>query len=121
MPLAGQESYPTITTEHVLFVFDDDLLTLIVQPVFESIDSWQYPKSGDGTFSIAIKVRIPTWNVEYRPAIMEVLKNGWMQYCTTFLFSGIILYTVWDYLVSNQIIKSVAYFNIKARGSKNMY
>ena len=100
--------------------FTNFFILNLVRPQYDSIDMWNFPAAGDN-FKISIKVRIPTWEVVYRPGILEVLKYGWIQYICVFLFTMPILYLSWEYIVTNQIIKTVVYQSAKAGQQKVRY
>jgi hypothetical protein len=94
--------------------------TYLVQPKYAAHTIWNFPPSNTAPFTISLKVRIPTWDVAYRPGLLEVLKAGWIQYISVFIFTGGILWATWDYLVTHQIIRTIAYSQAKP-GAKVLY
>jgi transmembrane protein 231 len=90
-----------------------------VRVVYDYTPVWNYKASGKNKFTIATKVRVPTWKVEYTPNLMEVLKHGWIQFLATFVFTGGIMFYIWDFLISHQIVPTIAYADL--RDGKNKY
>ncbi|KAJ3347824.1 hypothetical protein HDU91_006685 [Kappamyces sp. JEL0680] len=90
------------------------------QPSYQATTIWNFPPSSTEPFKVSVKVRIPTWQIQYRPGILEVLKNGWIQYLSVFIFTGLILGAAWDFLITHQIIKTIAYSQARP-GAKVMY
>lgn len=80
---------------------------------------WNYKTSDKNKFTISLKVRVPTWKIEYTPNLMEVLKHGWIQFLATFVFTSGILYYIWDFLIAHQIVPTIAYADL--RDGKNKY
>jgi predicted DNA-binding transcriptional regulator len=56
---------------------------------------------------ISLKIRIDEWKISYRPGLFQVLKNGWIQYISTFVFTGSILLYFYDCLFRYQIMKTI--------------
>ena len=74
-----------------------------------------FPRSVNADFELTLNMRIPTWNVQYRPALSEVLKWGWIQYVTIFAFTGTLLWIVYHYLITTQLMRT----NVTKEQSKN--
>jgi transmembrane protein 231 len=96
-----------------------DYLNRDVRVSYDYTPVWNYKGFDRNKFNIAMKVRVPTWKIEYIPNLMEVLKHGWIQFLATFVFTGGILFYIWDFLISNQIVPTIAYSDL--RECKNKY
>ena len=51
-------------------------------------------------------MRIPKDRIYYRPALAEVLKQGWIQYISLFFLVLGIIWPFYDFLVYHQVIRT---------------
>ncbi|KAI8907890.1 transmembrane protein [Gorgonomyces haynaldii] len=68
---------------------------------------WSAFRDPGSPFSIYIRVRVPETRVVYRPSVLEVLKNGWIQYLSLLVLVCIILLPIYDLALRSNVVKTV--------------
>ena len=79
---------------------------------------WSGPRASLEPFVIQIKARIPTQRIIYRPAFLEVLKNGWIQYLSMLVLVALIFVPIYDLMITNQVVRTVV--QVEPRTGKDL-
>jgi len=67
---------------------------------------WQTDRSVDEDFKISGKIRYNEQVIRYRPSLLEVLKNAWIQYLAFYILLGILLKPFKSFIFENQVIRT---------------
>ncbi|XJO73196.1 hypothetical protein BDV3_004214 [Batrachochytrium dendrobatidis] len=89
-------TWPRIVSDYL----DKDVRTTLVSPM----PIWSTPRGSNDPFTITIKVRIPKDRIVYRPALLQVLKNGWIQYIACWVIVAAVLIPLYKYVLQHQIV-----------------
>jgi len=67
---------------------------------------WKTDRSFDEDFKIKGKIRYNQQVIHYRPSVLEVLKNAWIQYLAFYILLGILLKPFKAFIFENQVIRT---------------
>jgi hypothetical protein len=81
--------------------------TNIVQIDYIHETVFETTRAKEQELEISIKLRIDSIVVPYTPGLLQVLKHGWIQYFSTFMFVGVILGYLYDLLLTRQVMKTI--------------
>ncbi|KAL2911650.1 hypothetical protein HK105_208858 [Polyrhizophydium stewartii] len=98
--------------DRVTYVHDRPAINF-TQAVGDDIMSLTWPRivsdylDNDGApFVLTAKVRVPVDRIVYRPAVLEVLKHGWIQYSSCLALVAAVLLPIYGYSLRHQIVST---------------
>ncbi|KAJ1344357.1 hypothetical protein BSLG_001092 [Batrachochytrium salamandrivorans] len=99
--MAVGNDYSALTWPRIVSDYLDYDARTIYNPV---VPIWSTSRSTGQSFTISVKIRIPKDRIAYRPALLEILKHGWIQYLACLVIVAVMLIPGYEFLLRHQVV-----------------